>query len=89
MEGGEDFERRPANGMIVRRPEGGSTSTTATTPVPQAPVSGATPTATTPNPAFEPVKAVQESQQTLTAQEGSSAVVGRVVVVREGGGSGR
>ena len=72
MEGRRDFERRPANGMIVRRPEGGSASTTATTPVPQAPVSSATPTATTPSPTSEPVIAAQESQQTLTAQEGSS-----------------
>ena len=86
MEGRRDFERRPANGMIVRRPKGGSTSTTATTPVPQAPVSSATPTATTLSPTSEPVIAAQESQQTLTAQEGSSAVVGRGVVVREGGG---
>ena len=30
--------------------------------------------------------AAQETQQTLTAQEGSSAVVGRGVVLREGGG---
>ena len=55
MEGRWDSERRPANGMILRRPEGGSTSTTATTPFPQAPVSSATPTATTTSPASEPV----------------------------------